>query len=286
MKKKRLRNKLSQLTEQIKKNKVAFTVYAIIRLMVILVLVRCILLGQWESVFVCVLTLILLLLPAFIEKQFNIELPSGLEITAFVFVFCAEILGEISAYYVKYPLWDTALHTTSGFIFAAFGFCLLDLLNRKKKVSFTPLALALMAFCFSMTIGVLWEFFEFGADYFFNTDMQKDTVVNSIYTVALDDTLQNKTIELTNIVKTTVEHSDKSVTIIPGGYLDIGIIDTMKDLFVNFVGALVFCAFGYIYVTQRGKRATRKIVEGFVPRVKMPEEATLDTLPEADNTNE
>ncbi len=279
-------NKLKSLTDSIKKDKVAFAVYAVIRLMVILVLVRSILLGEWESVFVCLLTLFLLLLPAFVEKKFSIQLPTGLEITAFVFVFCAEILGELGAYYVKFPFWDTALHTTSGFIFAAFGFCLLDLLNRSKKVNFTPITLALVAFCFSMTIGVLWEFFEFGADFFVNTDMQKDTIVNSIYTVTLDESLQNKAVAATDIVRTTIEHADGSVTVIPDGYLDIGIFDTMKDLFVNFIGAVVFCAFGYIYITQRGKRATRKIVEEFVPKVKMPEEGSYDTILEASDSDE
>lgn len=285
MKKKKRKSNLSILTDQIKKNKAAFTVYAIIRLMVILVLIRCILLGKWESVFVCLLTLVLLLLPAFVEKKFKIDLPTGLEITAFVFVFCAEILGEISAYYVKIPFWDTALHTTSGFIFAAFGFCILDLLNRNKKLNFSPLTLALMAFCFSMTIGVLWEFFEFGADLFVNSDMQKDTIVHNVYTVTLDDTLQNRVVSVTDIVKTTIESADGS-TVVINGYLDTGITDTMKDLFVNFIGAVVFCAFGYIYVTKRGKHATRKIVEGFVPKVKMPEEKPYDSIPETDSTDE
>ncbi len=271
-------NRLKSLTDRIKRNKWAFAVYAVIRALVILVLIRSILLGAWESVFMCGLTLTLLLLPPFIEKQFQIELPSGLEITVFVFIFCAEILGEIGAYYVKIPFWDAALHTTSGFIFAAFGFCLLDLLNRNKKVNFTPLTLALMAFCFSMTIGVLWEFFEFGMDFFVNTDMQKDTFVNSIYTVSLDETLQNEVIEIENIVRTTIERADGTQTVIDG-YLDIGIIDTMKDLFVNFIGAVVFCTIGYVYVTRRGRKGTQMVAESFVPVVKKEDEP-FNPMPE------
>lgn len=264
---KRKHGSIGELVENIKRDKAAFAVYATIRLFVILVLIRSVFLAEWESVFFCALTLILLLMPPFIEKKLKIELPTGLEITVFVFIFCAEILGELGAYYVKFSFWDTALHTTSGFIFAAVGFCMLDLLNRNKKVNFSPMALTLVAFCFSMTIGVLWEFFEFGADMFLNTDMQKDTIIHDLYTVTLDETLQNKTVALEDIARTTIEYANgKSVVL--GGYLDIGIIDTMKDLFVNFIGAVVFCSFGFVCLTHRGKSPMRKVVEGFVPRVE------------------
>ena len=264
------KTKLSALAEHIKQNKVAFAVYAILRLLVILVLIRCIFIGKWESVFVCALTLFLFLIPPFVEEKFSIKLPTALEITVYIFVFSAEILGEISSFYIKYPIWDSLLHTTSGFIFAAFGFCLLDLLNRNKKVNFTPLTLTLMAFCFSMTIGVMWEFFEFFADRFMSYDMQKDVIVDSIFSVTFDETLQNKAFPLTDITKTTLTLGDGS-TFSFDGYLDIGIIDTMKDLFVNFIGAVVFCTCGYFYIVHRGSNRTRKIVESFVPTVKKEE---------------
>ena len=96
----------------------------------------------------------------------NIEIPSILEIIIFVFVFLAEILGELESFFLKVTFWDTMLHTTAGFLLAAVGFSLVDLLNRseKIKVQLSPGYLALVAFCFSMTMGVLWEFFEYGAD--------------------------------------------------------------------------------------------------------------------------
>ena len=80
-----------------------------------------------------------------------------------LFIFSAEILGEISSFYVLFPFWDTTLHTLNGFLAAAIGFSLVDLLNRSDRVKFdlSPLFLSITAFCFSMTIGVLWEFFEF-----------------------------------------------------------------------------------------------------------------------------
>jgi hypothetical protein len=216
---------------------------------------------------------VLYLLPHFIEKSFRIELPTTLEIIAFVFIFCAEILGEIECYYIRYPLWDTMLHTTSGFVFAAFGFCLLDMLNRNKKLSLnlSPLSLSLVAFCFSMTVGVLWEFFEFGADYFLRFDMQKDTLLSGLSTVTLDITNSNTAVLLDDITKTVIEHANGTITVIEGGYLDIGIYDTMKDLFVNFIGAVVFSFIGYFYVKHRGKG---KIAKQFIPIVEKEGEGT------------
>ncbi len=254
--------KKEHLIDQVKKDKVAFAVYATLRILVIAVLVRSIFMRLWENVFVCVLSLILMLIPPIIEKKFKVEVPTALEIVAYVFVFSAEILGEIGAYYVKYPFWDTMLHTTNGFMFAAFGFCLVDILNRNKKFTFqlSPAFLAIVAFCFSMTVGVLWEFFEFFADYFLHTDMQKDYFIRSIHTVALNPDGANKAIHITDIIST--ELTTASGTVSFDGYLDVGIIDTTKDLLVNFIGAVVFSMIGFVYVKQRGRG---RIASSFIP---------------------
>ena len=122
-----------------------------------------------------------------------------------------------------------------------------------------------------MTIGVLWEFFEFSADHFFATDMQKDTIVRQINTVELDETRTNKVVKIKNIDDVIIVHTDGSEESLGlGGYLDIGIIDTMKDLFVNFIGAVVFSILGFIYVKTRGKG---KIASSFIPQVNMNEES-------------
>ena len=272
MKKERSQRKkgISEIIAPIKENKWAATVYFTLRIITVGVLIRSIFLGQWESVFTCFLTLLLFTLPHFVEKSFRINLPTTLEIIAFMFIFCAEILGEIECYYIKYPLWDTMLHTTSGFVFAAFGFCLLDMLNRNKKLSLnlSPLSLSLVAFCFSMTVGVIWEFFEFGADYFLRFDMQKDTLLKGISTVTLDPKSSNTAVLLDGVIRTVIEHADGTTTVIEGGYLDIGIYDTMKDLFVNFIGAVVFSFIGYFYVKHRGKG---RIARQFIPIVQKEE---------------
>lgn len=250
------------LVAQIKEHKATFAVYVVLRLMVLAVLVLSLINRRFENVFVCALTLVLFLVPAFFQKNFGIELPTTLEIIIMLFIFAAEILGEIGAYYVKVPLWDTMLHTTNGFLCAAVGFSLVDLLNRNNRFKFhlSPLYLSIVAFCFSMTIGVLWEMFEFGADMLFATDMQKDFVVTRISSVALDPTLSNKAVVIDNIADVSVNGEPLGL----GGYLDIGIIDTMKDLIVNFVGAVVFSIIGFFYVKSRGKS---KFAKKFIPTI-------------------
>ncbi len=269
---------IKDLQSNLKEKKATFTVYVILRLFVIASLVVSILRADFESAFVCALSLVLFLVPSFLEKSLNINLPSVLEIIILLFIFSAEILGEINAYYVKVTNWDTMLHTINGFLCAAVGFALIDIMNRNDKFKFqlSPLYVAIVAFCFSMTIGVLWEFFEFGMDMFFNMDMQKDTVVSYINSVKLDPTNTNTVISLQGIESVIINGNELGL----GGYLDIGLIDTMKDLLVNFVGAVIFSIIGFFYIKTRGKG---KIARNFIPTIRKearpePKEADKEAL--------
>ena len=264
-------------------NKRTLTVYLVLRALVIAVMVRAFFRGAYENMFMCGLTLVLMILPSILTKKLKIYLPSALEIVILCFIFAAEILGEISSFYINVPHWDTMLHTINGFLCAAVGFALVDLFNRDERFTFklSPLFLAVVAFCFSMTIGVLWEFFEFSADHFFATDMQKDTIVRQINTVELDETRTNKVVKIKNIDDVIIVNSDGTEESLGlGGYLDIGIIDTMKDLFVNFIGAVVFSILGFIYVKTRGKG---KIASSFIPRVEMNDRSLGEEEKKEDN---
>lgn len=247
------------------KNRLTIIVWSVLRLLVIGVAVRSVFMQQWERFFTCLLTLILFMAPSFVERRLHIKLPTALEVTVLIFIFCAEVLGEIACFYIKYPLWDTMLHTVNGFLFAAFGFCLVDLLNENRSIKFrlSPNFLALVAFCFSMTIGIFWEFFEFSMDHLFALDMQKDTVLAAFQSVTLDETRQNIPVAVQDITRTVIETADGAKYVIDG-YLDIGLTDTLKDLFVNFIGAAVFSLLGRIYVRQRGKNS---IAAAFIPIV-------------------
>ena len=260
-------------------NKTTLTVYLVLRALIILIMVRAVLRGNYESVFLCALSLALLILPSILQKRLYITLPSTLEIVILLFIFAAEILGELASFYVRVPNWDTMLHTVNGFLCAAVGFALVDMINRNERFSLklSPVYLAIVAFCFSMTVGVLWEFFEFAADRFIGLDMQKDTVLSAIGSVALDPTMSNKVVRVKDIADVIIVHSDGSQQALGlGGYLDIGLFDTMKDLFVNFVGAVVFSVIGYFYVKQEGKS---KFASRFIPRVPGPEEERKDSRP-------
>lgn len=250
-----------------KQKKTNITVYLILRFLVILCMVEQALKGNWHSVALCFLTLILFTLPTIASRTFKVNLPTTLEIIIYLFIFSAEILGEIQNFYGVFKHWDTMLHTLNGFLSAAIGFSLIDILNRTEKfhIRMTPLFVALVAFCFSMTIGVLWEFFEFGADRYFNTDMQKDRIVNTVSSVELNKENKNDPVIINDINKIIIYSGDNKETVIQNGYLDIGINDTMKDLIVNFIGAIVFSVLGFLYIKDRDEY---KFIERFLPVMK------------------
>ena len=214
---------------ELREHKSSFMVYLILRILVIVMLVLQVLNQNYENVFLCILTLLLLIVPSFVQVTFKIELPTTLEIIVLFFIFAAEILGEINEFYLLF--WDTVLHTLNGFLAAAIGFSLVDLLNRSERTVFnlSPVFTAIVAFCFSMTIGVVWEFFEFGMDQFLGYDMQKDTGLSAITSVMLN----------------------------PDG----------RNIPVNFIGAAVFSVIGFFYVRSRGKGVAGR----FIPRRKRAE---------------
>lgn len=262
-----LRGILSTAHSALRRKRTVAVVYFFLRFLVIAVMVAQFFNGDFESVFLCGLTLVLFLLPTIFERALMIDLPNTMEIIILLFIFAAEILGEISSFYTTFKGWDTVLHTINGFLCAAIGFALVDMLNRTEKfsLSLSPAFMSIVAFCFSMTIGVLWEFFECGMDQLFFLDMQKDTVIHTVSSVMLDPSGLNNRVAIRDIVDTIVVTGDgQQVSLGLGGYLDVGILDTMKDLFVNFIGATVFSFIGYFYVKSRGKG---KFASRFIPQV-------------------
>ncbi len=242
----------------------SLAIYLILRFLVVICMILQVIRGDLNNALLCLLSLVLLFAPLFIQNKYEITLPDSLEISIYLFIFSAEILGEINNFYGIIPHWDTCLHTINGFLATAVGFSLVDLLNKNSKdINLSPFYLCLVAFCFSMTIGILWEFFEYGGDKLMKFDMQKDTLITNISSVYLNPDNENKTVVVDNIGKTEIFDKDgKLLYVIDGGYLDIGLNDTMKDLFVNFIGALVFSFFAYIGL-KNNKRSS--VVKNFVP---------------------
>lgn len=254
------------MKEKLKSSKSSLTVYIILRILIIICLVRELMLGDFGNAFLCILSLGLFLLPSLAEKTFKIDLPEILEIIIFIFIFAAEILGEINNFYGMFNRFDDILHTINGFLAASIGFSLVYLLNENfKSFKLSPIFVSLVAFCFSMTIGVAWEFFEYGMDRLVGLDMQKDTYVYNINTVTLDPNQDNRVVSVDDISKTIIYDENNNQLIELDGYLDIGLHDTMKDLLVNFIGATVFSIFGFLYMVNSekykiaGKFITKKV---------------------------
>lgn len=263
------------LAMELREHKSSFIVYLVLRALVILCMVLQILNKNYENVFLCILTLILLIVPSMIQLNLKIELPTTLEIIILLFIFSAEILGEIQEYYIKIQGWDTILHTLNGFLMAAIGFSLVDILNREERLKFelSPAFMSIVAFCFSMTVGVVWEFFEYGMDTFFGLDMQKDTIIHTVNSVMLDPDGRNVPTAIHNINDVIVNGQSLGL----GGYLDIGLHDTMKDLLVNFAGAVVFSIIGYFYIKHKGQGS---VAGRFIPQLKKKEADFLSIVEE------
>ena len=245
---------IRRLGNKVKEQRGVFILYSILRLLVVLIGIRSVMLHNYDVTGTCLLVLALFFIPSLLEETLKIRIPALFEGIIYCFIFAAEVLGELGHFYTMIPIWDTMLHTLNGFLFAAVGFSTVELLNRtNKNVSLSPLYLTMVAFCFSMTIGVLWEFFECGADLFLGQDMQKDFIVDHFQSVTLDPNHSQEVIQVNDITETIIQTASGDITV-DGGYLDIGILDTMKDLLVNFIGAIVFCSFGFAFLKHGEKR--------------------------------
>ncbi len=248
----KIKKKFKRTIDETKKS--TLIVYFVLRILVLITFIRQLFVGNYSNALLCLLCLILFLIPFFIEKKFKVTIPNTLEIIILCFIFAAEILGEINSFYIHINNFDTILHTINGFLCAGIGFALIDLLNENvASIKLSPLFVSIVSFCFSMTIGVIWEFYEYASDQLFNFDMQKDKIVSKIATVELDETKSNKVVVIDGIKKTVLYDEDGNVLTEFAGYLDPGINDTMKDLIVNFIGALFFSIFGFLYISNREK---------------------------------
>lgn len=261
------KNIMNNVREHIRTDRGVFILYSVLRILIIIIGIRSLFNGNYNGAAYCLLSLLLFLVPSLMEQGFSINIPPLLEGSIYLFIFAAEILGEVNYFYMAIPGWDTMLHTINGFLAAAVGFSTVELLNRNSKnINLSPFYLMMVAFCFSMTIGVLWEFCEFAFDNLFGMDMQKDFILSSVNSFTLDPDNIQTCISIKDIVETRIITADSTTYFVDGGYLDIGLTDTMKDLFVNFLGALTFCLFGYFMDKRDSKKSkvAKRLVEDFM----------------------
>ncbi len=132
--------------------------------------------GQWLNAVVSVAIIALTVVPTLVARRIQVYVPPEFEALAIVFVFGSLFLGEVRAYYTEFPWWDTFLHTSSGFILGIFGFLLVYVMNQNKDVtvSMKPGFVAFFAFNFAVSMGAIWEIFEYALDETIGSLMQKD----------------------------------------------------------------------------------------------------------------
>ena len=167
----------------------------------------------------CLLGIVAMLIPSFISKTIKITIPSKMILCYALFLYCAIYLGEVRSFYYAVPFWDMILHAFSGMMLGALGYSLLSILNNSKRVpvNLSPAFVLIFTVCFAVTVGVLWEVYEFLMDFIFKTNMQKFATYNG--------------------------------TVLSG---NAALQDTMKDLIVDFVGAFLVAIVGFI--SQKTKK--------------------------------
>jgi len=167
----------------------------------------------------CVLGIAAMNAPWLVKKCFKFELPAALQISFFAFLFCAIYLGEVKDFYNTVPHWDTMLHTFSGVMIGLLGYMIITAFieKQKGKMNIPPAFIAMFIVCFAVCVGAVWEIYEFGMDSFFGLNMQKF--------------LQNG-------------------EILSG---HAAVVDTMKDIIVDSLGAVVAAIIGYRHAKSKIK---------------------------------
>lgn len=256
-------------------------IYIFTRVIFVLAAVLSVLRKDYLTAFLCAAALVVFMLPPVIDKKFNIELPGGLEISAAVFTFMCVLGGELGYLYAKFPLWDKILHTFSGFLIAAIGLALIEIRNKHREPlqRLSPLMTVVFAFCFSVTVAVCWEVFEFAVDGFSGTtDMQADYIIDSFTSKKAGGETNPIPVVVNGIESVVITFSDGREALVLPGYIDIGIADTMYDMIVAAIGSFVFCTIEFVALVKRNKHA-KLISESFVPKKRESDaEVAIDDI--------
>lgn len=173
----------------------------------------------------CILGIVVIHIPSILEKRFSLEIPYTLNIMYLVFLYCAITLGEVRDFYYRVPHWDTILHTLSGVMLGFFGFMVIDILNRDKNtsVNLSPIFVSLFAFCFAISLGLVWEIYEYSFDGILGLNMQKFRLEDGTELIGRS-----------------------------------ALSDTMEDIIVDSLGAFAAAAYGFIHLKVRQRKNLEK----------------------------
>jgi hypothetical protein len=143
---------------------------------------------NWLNLFNSTLALFVTFIPNLLSKKHILKVPSDIQVIIITFVFASLYLGELRSFYYRFWWWDTMLHTFSGIILGFVGFILLYFLNHEEKIDMllSPLFIAIFTFAFAVSIGVVWEIFEFAMDSLLGFNMQKTGLVDTMWDLIAD----------------------------------------------------------------------------------------------------
>ena len=225
-------------------------VFYIFWILLFITLIYGVVIFDFRVMFVISCNIILLLLLYILERIKGLKFTFSLKLLIYLFLFCAIVLGEVFDFYTRYTYWDDVLHFIAGIGTSYMGLIIFK--NNVKNINKVLLTLCVIfSFSFSVMLGTLWEFIEFGFDKYLGFDMQKDTYIYDFSTVKFTNSFDIRRIK--NIEETTIS-TKKGNVIIEKGYLDIGLIDTMCDLLVGSFSALITSAVGTYLIYVRKKR--------------------------------
>ena len=152
----------------------------LLRLTLLAAAVLAIIYGSWFNLLIIVITLVFTFLPRLVEKKYKIYIPLDFEFVIIFFVYACLFLGEVRGFYGRFWWLDIFLHTFSAIAFCFLGFIAFFLLFKAEKIKTHPAWIAIFSFCFSLTVAVLWEIFEFTMDQVFETNMQKSGLMDTM----------------------------------------------------------------------------------------------------------
>jgi hypothetical protein len=163
-----------------------FAITFIVRVSLLIAIISSIVQGNWGALFLALLTLILTFLPALIRRNWKITLPHEFEIIIVLFIFSSLFLGEFNDFYQKFWWWDIFHHSFGSLALGFIGFVILYTLFEEKIVYAKPITISIFSFCFALSIGAIWEIFEFAMDSFFNWGMQASGLVDTMWDLIID----------------------------------------------------------------------------------------------------
>ncbi|MEX0668746.1 MAG: hypothetical protein WD061_03355 [Candidatus Saccharimonadales bacterium] len=164
-------------------DKVLVWTLRIIRILLVVSAVLALITLHWMEIFVSLVVLAMTYIADLVQRWYGVKIPLEIEVYMVVLIYASIFLGELHDFYGIFWWWDSVMHFTAAIVFGFIGFLIMYTIYHRHKLEASASLIALFAFCFSMTIGAMWEVFEFIMDQSFDLTMQPsgfDTMVDLI----------------------------------------------------------------------------------------------------------